>query len=302
MRKRDFLRVTDLSVDELEVVLRLAALPSASIGRPLDGLGVALIFEKPSNRTRQSMEMAVVNLGGHPVYTRGEEIQFDVRESVEDIAHTMSGYHGMIGARVFRHAVVDRLAAAASVPVINMLSDEAHPMQALADVLTMRQVLGSLEGRSVAWIGDYNNVARSLAEASVMLGAHVRVASPVGYGPANGEGERLERLGPGTFDSFDAPVDAVKGADAVHTDTWTSMGQESEKAARLEAFRGFTVTAALMEQASTGAGFYHCAPVYRDVEVSAEVMDGSSSHVIAQGHNRLHASRALLAFLAGVRP
>jgi len=300
--KRDFLSVTDLGADELDAVLRLADQPTTALGAPLRGLGVALIFEKPSNRTRQSMEMAVVQLGGHPVYTRGEEIQFDVRESVEDVAQTMSGYHGMIGARVFRHEVVERLAAAASVPVVNMLSDRAHPMQALADVLTMRQVLGRLAGRAVAWVGDYNNVARSLAEAAVMQGAHVRIASPDGYGPDAAEARRVEALGPGSFEPFGSPQDAVKGADAVHTDTWTSMGQEAEKAARMEAFRGFTVTADLMELAAPDAGFYHCAPVYRGVEVSADVMDGPASRVIAQGHNRLHASRGLMAFLMGVQP
>lgn len=302
MSKRDFLRITDLSLDELELVLALAERPVASLGRPLEGQGMALIFEKPSNRTRQSMEMAVVQLGGHPVYTRGDEIQFDTRESVEDIAGTMSGYHGMIGARVFRHSVVERLAAAASVPVINMLSDAAHPMQALADVLTMRQTLGSLAGRTVAWVGDYNNVARSLATASIMLGAHIRVASPDGYGPPADEAKALESLGSGSIESFADPAEAVKGADAVHTDTWTSMGQESEKEARVEAFRAYTVTGALMDLAAPGAGFYHCAPVYRGFEVSAEVMDGPSSRVIAQGHNRLHASRGLMAFMLGVRP
>lgn len=301
MTKRDLLSVTDLSIEELLLVLDLAERPIAALGRPLEGFGAALIFEKPSNRTRQSMEMAVVQLGGHPVYTRGEEIQFDTRESVEDVARTMSGYHGILGARVFRHEVVDRLARAATVPVVNMLSDRSHPMQALADVLTMRQVLGSLSGRVVAWVGDYNNVARSLGEACVMLGAQVRYATPEGYGPSVSEVQRLETLGSGSVEASAQPEVAVKGADAVHTDTWTSMGQEAEKAQRLETFRGYTVTSELMKGASAGVGFYHCAPVYRDVEVSTEVVDGPQSHVIRQGHNRLHASRGLLAFLAGVR-
>ena len=301
MNKRDFLTVGDLSVDELLFVLDLAERPTTALGGPLEGLGVALIFEKPSNRTRQSMEIAVVQLGGHPVYTRGEEIQFDIRESVEDVARTMSGYHGMLGARVFRHEVVERLASAASVPVVNMLSDRAHPMQALADVLTMRQVLGEMSGRVVAWVGDYNNVARSLGEACVMLGAQVRYAGPDGHGPTSDEVQRLETLGSGSVETVGQPDVAVKGADAVHTDTWTSMGQEAEKAQRLETFRGYTVTADLMRAAAPGAGFYHCAPVYRDVEVSTEVVDGPQSFVVRQGHNRLHASRGLLAFLAGVR-
>lgn len=301
MNKRDLLSVTDLSAEELHLVLDLAERPISALGRPLEGLGAALIFEKPSNRTRQSMEMAVVQLGGHPVYTRGEEIQFDVRESVEDVARTMSGYHGVLGARVFRHEVVERLARAATVPVVNMLSDRSHPMQALADVLTMHQVLGQLSGRVVAWVGDYNNVARSLGEACVMLGAQVRYATPDGYGPSTAELQRLEALGPGSVEASAQPEVAVKGADAVHTDTWTSMGQEAEKAQRLETFRGYTVTNDLMRAAAPGAGFYHCAPVYREVEVATEVVDGPQSCVVRQGHNRLHASRALLAFLAGVR-
>lgn len=301
MNKRDFLTVTDLSADELALVLSLAVRPVSSLSRPLEGLGVALIFEKPSNRTRQSMEMAVVQLGGHPVYTRGEEIQFDVRESVEDVARTMSGYHALVGARVFKHEVVERLADAATVPIINMLSDRAHPMQALADVLTMTEVLGPLAGRTVAWVGDYNNVARSLGEACVLLGASIRYGTPAGYGPSVAEVARLAALGSGGVETFEDPCEAVRGADAVHTDTWTSMGQESEREARVRMFSPYTVTMNLMQAAAPGAGFYHCAPVYRDLEVSTEVVDSDLSHVVRQGHNRLHASRGLLAFLSGVR-
>ena len=301
MSKRDFLTVTDLSADELALVLSLAVRSVSSLSHPLEGLGVALIFEKPSNRTRQSMEMAVVQLGGHPVYTRGEEVQFDVRESVEDVARTMSGYHAIVGARVFKHEVVERLADAATVPIINMLSDRAHPMQALADVLTMTEVLGSLAGRTVTWVGDYNNVARSLGEACVMLGALIRYGTPAGYGPSVVEVARLAALGSGAVETFEDPSEAVKGADAVHTDTWTSMGQESEREARVRTFSPYTVTMNLMRAAAPGAGFYHCAPVYREFEVSTEVMDSDLSHVVRQGHNRLHASRGLLAFLSGVR-
>lgn len=301
MTKRDFLTVTDLTASELAFVLDLAQRPAKALGRPLEGQGTALIFEKPSNRTRQSMEMAVVQLGGHPVYTRGEEIQFDVRESVEDVALTMAGYHGVIAARVFRHSVVERLARASSVPVVNMLSDVAHPMQALADVLTMTEVLGSLDGRTVAWVGDYNNVARSLGEACVMLGAQIRYAGPEGFQPDAGELARLDSLGSGSASAVESPAVGVKDADAVHTDTWTSMGQEAEKEARVRVFRDYTVTSALMGLAAPNAGFYHCAPVYRGYEVAAEVVDGPASHVVRQGHNRLHTSRAILAFVTGVQ-
>jgi ornithine carbamoyltransferase len=296
---RHFLDIPDLSADELALVLDLSQ--RQQLPRPLEGQGVALVFEKPSNRTRQSMEMAVVQLGGHPVYTRGEEVGFDVREPVEDIARVMAGYHGMLCARVFRHEVVVRMAVVSSVPVVNMLSDHSHPLQALADVLTMQQVHGPLAGRTVAYVGDFNNVARSLTEACVMLGAQVSLGCPVGYGADDAELERMQSLGAGTVRQSHRPADAVAGASEVHTDSWTSMGQESEKAERVKIFEGYTVTPALMAQATAGAGFYHCLPAYRGLEVAADVIDGPQSHVIAQAHNRMHAARGALAFLMGVR-
>ena len=161
---RHFLDVTDLAPDELRHVLDLAARPPAELGRPLEGRGAALIFEKPSLRTRHSMEMAVVQLGGHPVYTRDDEIGIDVREPLEDVMRILQGYHAVLAARVFAHEVLERMVAVADVPVVNMLSDHSHPLQALADALTMEQLLGPLAGRTVAWVGDYNNVARSLGE------------------------------------------------------------------------------------------------------------------------------------------
>jgi ornithine carbamoyltransferase len=298
---RNFLDITDLSVDELRLVLDLARRPITDLGRPLEGLGVALIFEKPSNRTRHSMEMAVVQLGGHPVYTRGEEIGFDTREPVEDIAQIMSGYHGMIAARVFSHSIVERLAAAATVPVVNMLSDEAHPLQALADVLTMQEDFEDLAGRTVAYVGDYNNVSRSLAEASLMLGMNVRLGCPLGFDASSPELERLAMLGSGSVTQTSRALDAVSGADAVHTDTWVSMGQEAEKEERKRVFEGFTVDQPMMAAAAPGAVFMHCLPAYRGLEVAADVIDGPRSRVIRQGHNRMHAARGLMAFLCGVR-
>lgn len=296
---RHLLDITDLAADELVQVLELAE--RTDVRPVLAGLGVALIFEKPSNRTRQSMEMAVVELGGHPVYTRGEEVGFDVRESVEDITRVMAGYHGMVAARVFDHAVVERMAALDVVPVVNMLSDRSHPLQGLADVLTMRQVHGDLAGRTVAYVGDYNNVARSLAEACVLLGADVALGCPIGYDADEHELERLNLLGAGRVRQVHRASDAVVGAIAVHTDTWTSMGQEAEKELRKQAFEGYTVTEEMMSAAAPDAGFYHCLPAYRGFEVSAGVIDGPRSHVIRQAHNRLHAARGALAFLMGVR-
>ncbi len=292
---RHFLDVTDLGGDELRTVLGLASVVDSSL--VLHRQGLALLFQKPSNRTRHSMEMAVVQLGGHPVYVRPEELDLDVREPVEDVTRILAGYHAGLAARVFEHSVLERMAAVSAVPVINLLSDRSHPMQALADVLTMGEVMGDLAGRTVAFVGDYNNVARSLAEASAMLGMHVRIGSPRGYEPATSELDRIAALGaPSVVHAVD-PFEAVKGANAVHTDVWTSMGQEAEGAARRTAFAGYTVTEEMMAAAAPDAGFYHCLPAHRGDEVSGGVIDGPQSHVFRQGHNRLHAARGLLLWL-----
>jgi ornithine carbamoyltransferase len=296
---RHLLNITDLTAEELVQVLHLAE--RTDLRPVLAGLGVALMFEKPSNRTRQSMEMAVVQLGGHPVYTRGEEVGFDDRESVEDVTRVMCGYHGMLAARVFDHSVVERMAAVASVPIVNMLSDYSHPLQGLADVLTMQQIHGSLIAQTIAYVGDYNNVARSLAEACVLLGADVALGCPAGYHASDTEVERLNMLGAGHVRQVHRAADAVVGAIAVHTDTWTSMGQEAEKDDRKQAFEGYTVTEQMMSLADPNAGFYHCLPAYRGYEVAADVIDGPHSFVIQQAHNRMHAARGALAFLMGVR-
>jgi ornithine carbamoyltransferase len=298
---RSLLDVTDFSSDEIVTILDLAERPITDLGRPLDGEGVALIFEKPSNRTRHSMEMAVVQLGGHPVYTRGEEVGFDTREPVEDVAAIMSGYHGIIAARVFDHGVVERLAATATIPVVNMLSDRSHPLQGFADALTMRQRLGDLAGKTVAYVGDYNNVSRSLGEISALLGMHVRFGCPPGFDADDAELERILLLGAASVEQVPRPRDAVVGAHAVHTDTWVSMGQESDKEARRQAFEGFTVDTAMMSHADPAAVFMHCLPAYRGFEVAADVIDGPQSVVFQQGHNRLHSARGALAFLWAAR-
>ncbi|NDC91691.1 MAG: ornithine carbamoyltransferase, partial [Acidimicrobiia bacterium] len=195
MSVRHFLEITDLTARDLNAVLTLAQAEISKLGRPLADKGVALIFEKPSNRTRHSMEMAVVQLGGHPIFTRGEEVGFDERETVEDVTRIMAGYHHVIAARVFAHSVLQRMAKVSSVPIINMLSEQSHPLQAIADVLTMRQELGDLAKKTVAWIGDYNNVARSLLEACALEGMHVRMGCPKGYGADDNELNRISKLG-----------------------------------------------------------------------------------------------------------
>jgi ornithine carbamoyltransferase len=296
---RHLLNVTDLTAEEIRRILDVAGAPVEAAGSPLAGKGVALIFDKPSNRTRQSMEMAVVQLGGHPVYTRGEEVGFDTREPVEDVTRIMAGYHALIAARVFAHSVLERMVAVSDVPIVNMLSDWSHPLQAFADALTMEQALGEIAERVVAWVGDYNNVARSLGEITLLLGGTIRFACPPGFSPDAAELERLSLLaaGGGTATLTSRPIEAVKGAHAVHTDTWVSMGQEDDKSARRRAFEGFTIDESLMSAADPKAVFMHCLPAYRGLEVAADVIDGPQSVVFAQGHNRLHAARAALSFL-----
>ena len=300
MTLRHFINSTDISTVELRKVLQLSTASMEALGKPLAGLGVALIFEKPSNRTRHSMEMAVVQLGGHPVYTRGEEVGLDVRETVEDITQVMGGYHAILAARVFDHNMVRRMADSSRVPVVNMLSDRQHPLQGLADVLTMQQQLGDLVGKTVSYVGDYNNVARSLAQASALLGMHVRLGCPNGYQAEDGELQALQKLGAASVSQFDNMQVAVVGAHAVHTDVWTSMGQESETSKREKAFANFQVTESVMKEAAVDAIFMHCLPAHRGMEVAAEVIDGPRSKVIEQAHNRMHAARGLLAFLMGV--
>lgn len=303
---RHLLNIADFTAGEIRRMLDLAAKDPAELGRPLEGKGAALIFEKPSNRTRHSMEMAVFQLGGHPVYTRGEEVGIDVREPADDVVKILQGYHHVIAARVFEHSLLERMAAVATatggVPIVNMLSDHSHPLQALADTLTMEAAFGPLADRRIAWVGDYNNVARSLGEIGALLGAHLAFACPDGFAPDPSELERFVLLGAASAEYHLKAVDAVAKADAVHADTWVSMGQEDDKAARVQAFEGFTVDEALMSAAAPSAVFMHCMPAYRGLEVTAEVMDGPQSRVFQQGHARLPAARGALAFVLGVRP
>jgi ornithine carbamoyltransferase len=291
---RHILEIDDLSSSELGRVLDLATAPDPA--RVLTGKGMALIFEKPSARTRNSMEMAVVQLGGHPVYISANELGLDTRESVEDVTNTMAGFHAAIGARVFEHSTVERMAAVNRVPVVNLLSDQSHPMQALADLLTMRREFGDLAGRTVAYVGDANNVARSLALGAGLAGMNFRISSPPGYGftDADLDHVRLTGLRPKIFDR---PEDAVAGADAVYTDAWTSMGQEEESEQRRRDFEGFTVDERLMGFAQAGAIFLHCLPAHRGEEATDTVLDGPGSRIWVQAANRMHAARGLLSWL-----
>jgi ornithine carbamoyltransferase len=291
---RHLLDIDDLSRADLLEVLNRAS--RSGLQRVLEGRGMALYFEKPSARTRNSMEMAVVALGGHPVTIRDDEVGLDVRESVEDVTRTLACYHAAIGARVFEHAKVERMAAVDAVPVVNLLSDEAHPMQGLADVLTLRQHLGALDGRTIAYVGDGNNVCRSLALAAGFVGMQVRIASPPGYELVERDVDRLRAAGVEP-QMFDRATDAVRDVDAIYTDVWTSMGQEAEADQRRRAFEGFTVDDQLMALASGDAVFLHCLPAHRGEEVSAGVVDGPRSVIWDQATNRMHAARGLLSWI-----
>ncbi len=291
---RHLLEIDDLSAEEMAAVLKLSA-PSAA-PRVLEGLGMGLVFEKPSARTRNSMEMAVVQLGGHPMYIQGSEVGMDTRESVEDVTRTLACYHAAIGARVFAHSTVERMAAVDIVPVVNMLSDQAHPLQALADLLTIETVFGSLAGRTIAYVGDANNVTRSLALAAGMAGMTMRVGAPPGYQFDQVDLDRIAATGLDLVVT-DRPEAAVEGADVIYADVWTSMGQEAETEQRLRDFEGFAVTADLLSHAAPDVAFLHCLPAHRGEEVTDEVVDGAASHVWLQAENRMHAARGLLAWL-----
>jgi ornithine carbamoyltransferase len=276
---RHFLDVDDLDADELDQVLEAATIPLDQIARVFAGRGAALLFEKPSLRTRNSMELAVVQLGGHPITIGRDEAGVDTRETAEDIARVLSRYHAVIAARVFDHGKLERLASVSTAPVVNMLSDDAHPCQTLADLLTLRQHFGTLKGKVIAYVGDGNNVC----------------TSPPGYAPSGPVVERARDLGEVVV--TEDPFAAVRDADVVYTDVWASMGQEAEAESRRQAFAWFTVDDRLMAAAAPEAVFLHCLPAHRGEEVSASVLEGPQSAVWQQAENRLHAQRGLLYWL-----
>ncbi len=296
---RDFLEIDELSHAELAGLLDTMVAWKADpvlIPPVLAGRGVALVFQKPSARTRNSGEMAVVGLGGHPVSIRSDEISIDERESAEDVARTLAAFHSIVAVRVFDHGVLERMAATVDIPIVNLLSDRAHPCQALADLLTIRELLGGLEGRRVAYVGDGNNVCASLAFGAALTGLELTVSSPPGYELDDDVVDRSRNLG-GAVELVTDPYEAVKGVDIVYADTWTSMGEEDEAGIRREAFEGWQINDALMQVAGPDSRFLHCLPAHRGEEVTDGVMDGPTSEVWLQAENRMHAKRALFAFL-----
>ena len=302
---RGLLTIPDLSRAELSGLLKQAAAckRNRAVGaRTLAGKTIALVFQKPSMRTRVSFEVAVLELGGDVVYLDQGDIQLGQREPVKDVARVLSRYVGGIVVRVFAHEDAEQFADYAQVPVINGLSDAVHPCQALADLLTMQERFGRLQGLRVAYVGDGNNVLHSLAEGCAMTGVHLSVATPKGYKPDakiwNAATAAAKATG-GSLTWTANPREAVKGARVIYTDVWVSMGQEKERAKRLAAFRGYQVNSALLKQAAPGCMVMHCLPAHRGEEISAEVMESKRSLIIDQAENRLHAHKALLLMLFG---
>ena len=302
LRAKDFLSVLDLSHEELDETLALAAqfkferAQGRTSLQPLAGKHVALLFDKPSLRTKSTFTIAVRELGGD-VIDPAADVALGSRETVTDVAKNLERWVAGAVVRTFAQArLVEFAAAAPRMRVVNALTDEEHPCQAVADVLTLREHLGDLRGRTITFVGDGNNVAISLAHAAVMLGMHVRVATPRGYEvpkPLLAECVRVARWG-GTVTSFHDPIEAVTGADAVYTDVWASMGQEEQAEARETIFAAYQVNETLMDAAGPDALFMHCLPAHRGHEVTDAVMDSPQSVVFDQSENRLHAQKALL--------
>ena len=305
LRGRDLLSIRDLARGEFLALLALAAdirqAPSAYAG-VLAGRTLATIFEKPSLRTRVSFHVGILQLGGHAIDLSPQEIGLHGRESLEDVARTLDGMVDALMIRTFSHALVERLAALAAIPVINGLTDLSHPCQALADFLTMHDVKRRLSGLRLAYVGDGNNVAHSLILGAALLGVRMSVASPPGYEPdpdVLGWARRHELTPDHACRIVSSPEEAVEGADVVYTDTWVSMGQEQDAEERRRAFAGFQVNDALLDLAAPDAMFMHCLPAHRGAEVSAAVIDSPRSVVFSQARNRLHTEKALLAALLG---
>jgi len=298
---RHFLTLRDYSSDELHFLLQEASRMKQLYktgGRDvcLAGKNMVLLFEKPSSRTRISFQVAMSQLGGNAIYIRPEDIGgLGRREPIKDLARVLNGYVDLIVARTFTHEAVVELASYSIVPVINALTDLSHPCQAMADMLTIQEHFGRLQGIKLAYVGDGNNVAYSLAIASKRLGLHLALASPAKY---TLNPDFLAQLdGPGRISCTTQPMDAVKDADVIYTDTWVSMGQEAEKEQRIKDFAGYQVNRQLLEAAANRAKIMHCLPAYRGLEITDEVMESPQSIIFAQAENRLHFQRALIKHL-----
>lgn len=306
MPVRHFLMDDDLSPAELETVLDDAERRKKDrfADQPLAGpRSVALIFEKPSTRTRLSFDVAVAELGGHPIYVDSRTTQLGRGETIEDTAEVLSRYVSAIVMRTFGQERVEDLAAAATVPVVNALTDLSHPCQALADLMTIRETKGGLSGLTLTYVGDGNNVAHSLLLAGCSAGMRVRVATPPGYEPIDQIVRRANALAEksgGAAVVMTDPLEAATDADVLYTDVWASMGQEDEEASKALVFQPYRLDQRLLSAAKPDAIVLHCLPAHRGEEIAADVIDGPASRVFDQAENRLHTSKAILSFLLGV--
>jgi ornithine carbamoyltransferase len=303
---RHFLDLLELSADEARGLIdqSIEIKRNERAGRRpaiLSGRNLGLLFEKPSLRTRVSFEAAIARLGGNAIFLNGKDVGLGVRESVVDFARVLSQYVDVLAARTFSHATVEELARSATIPVINALSDASHPCQAMADFMTIEELCGPLYGKKLVFVGDGNNVARSLAAGSALLGVRFVLAAPPDYEfPPHFLARFAARFPAVSLVVEHDPQKAVKGADVVYTDVWASMGQEDEAEARRSVFAPYQVNQDLMAQAKPDAIFLHCLPAHRGEEVTSEVLDGPRSQVIPQAANRLHFQMALLVWLLQV--
>ncbi|MBP2145024.1 ornithine carbamoyltransferase [Methanofollis sp. W23] len=296
--KKDFLTLLDSDAVEVEALLDGAARlkkyrAEGKSHAILPGCSLGMIFEKASTRTRVSFEAGMHDLGGHALFLNPADMQLGRGELVRDTARVLSRFVSAVMIRAYKHSTIEEFAKYSSVPVINGLSDKAHPCQVLADLLTLKERFSSLEGLRVAWIGDGNNVCNSLLVASAYTGLEVQVATPPGYRPPSWAVEAAEERG-ARFTFFDTPEEAAEGAHALYTDVWVSMGNEEEREKRLRDFKGYTLTADLVRRAEPDAIVMHCLPAHRGEEITEEVLEGPQSVVWDQAENRLHAQKALL--------
>ena len=301
---RHLLTLSDLEVEELKAIFHEAielkkAYKNGVREKLLDGKVLGMIFEKMSLRTRVSFEAGINHLGGSAMLLEDRHVGIGTREAIKDVARVLSSMVDCIVFRAKSHKVVQEFASWSSVPVINALTDKAHPCQALADMLTIYEEFGSFDDVKIAWVGDSNNVSASLVEAAAMFGVHIALSSPVGYHFTKEEIQELTRLRQPGFELslHENPADAVRGARVVYTDVWLSMGEEAEEKERLEKFAPFQVNAALMKHARKDAIFMHCLPARRGLEVTDEVIDSPQSRIVEEAENRMHAQKGLLLWL-----
>jgi ornithine carbamoyltransferase len=305
--KKDLLAIGDLTDRDISDILELTERVKrdrAAYSEALKGKYIGLIFQKPSNRTRVSFEIGMVQLGGYAIYLGPSELEMGKREAVKDVACVLSRYLDGIVARTYKHDDVKELARYARVPVINGLSDLAHPCQALSDIFTIKEKLGSFRGFTLAYVGDGNNVLHSLASAAVRVGLNMKIATPKGYEPDKGvvaKAREIEAKTGSKIELGNSPEAAAKDADIIYTDVWVSMGQEKESAKRLKAFKSFQVNDRLVGLAKKGCFVMHCLPAHRGEEITDSVIDSARSIVYDQAENRMHVEKAVLLKLLGER-